>query len=98
MTERQSASGARASRLAARENFMKRVEPETVDDELRPEYDLSTLKGRVRGKYVERYREGTNIVLLEPEVSEVFPDSASVNAALKLLIDLARKEVRQHNQ
>jgi len=74
------------------------MKKDELEDDLRPEYDLSTLKNEVRGKYVERYREGTNIVLLEPEVSEVFPDSASVNAALKLLIDLARKEVRQHNQ
>jgi len=74
------------------------MKKDELEDDLRPEYDLSTLKNEVRGKYVERYREGTNIVLLEPEVSEVFPDSVSVNAALKLLIDLARKEVRQHNQ
>lgn len=63
-------------------------------DDMRPEYDLSTLKNEVRGKYVERYREGTNIVLLEPEVANAFPDSASVNAALKLLIDVAHKQVR----
>lgn len=68
-----------------------------LEDDLRPEYDFSTLKNQVRGKYAERYREGTNVVLLEPEVSEMFPDSASVNAALKLLINLARKEARPHN-
>lgn len=72
------------------ENTMKKNE---MLDDLRPEYDLSKLKNQVRGKYVERYREGTNIVLLEPEVFEAFPDSASVNSALKLLIKLARKEV-----
>lgn len=62
-------------------------------DDMRPEYDLSTLKNQVRGKYVERYSEGTNIVLLDPEVSNAFPDSASVNAALRLLIELAHKHV-----
>ena len=61
--------------------------------DMRPEYDLSTLKSEVRGKYVERYREGTNIVLLEPEVAQAFPDSASVNSALRLLIELAHKQV-----
>ncbi len=66
---------------------------ELIDDML-PEYDLSKLQNQVRGKYVDRYREGTNIVLLEPEVSDVFPDSASVNDALKLLIDVAGKNVR----
>jgi len=81
----------RASRLAVRENFMKKVEPETVEDELRPEYDLSTLKGRVRGKYVERYREGTNLVLLEPDVAEAFPDADSVNEALRFLIRVTKE-------
>lgn len=65
-----------------------------LEDDMRPEYDVSTLKNEVRGKYVERYREGTNIVFLEPEVYKVFPDSASVNAALKLLIEVAHREVR----
>ena len=57
-----------------------------MDDELRPEYDLSKLKGRVRGKYVERYKQGTNVVLLEPDVASVFPDSQAVNEALRKLI------------
>lgn len=61
-------------------------------DELRDEYDLTKLKGKVRGKYVERYRQGTNLVLLEPEVAEVFPDSDSVNNALKMLIKEAKNQ------
>ena len=51
-------------------------------DELRPEYDLSELKGRVRGKYTSRYKLGTNLVLLSPDVAEHFPDNRSVNTAL----------------
>ena len=47
---------------------MKRVELE--EDEMRPEYDFSELKGRVRGKYAERYRAGANIVLLEPDIDK----------------------------
>lgn len=47
---------------------------ETEEDELRPEYDLSQLKGRTRGKYVERYREGTNLKPLEPDTGEALPD------------------------
>ena len=46
---------------------MKRIASEE-DDDLRPEYDFSQMKGGVRGKYVERYREGTNLVLLDPDV------------------------------
>lgn len=65
-----------------------------MKDELRSQYDLSKLKGRTRGKYVERYQQGTNVILLEPDVAEVFPDSESVNKALRLLIELAHKQVR----
>jgi hypothetical protein len=86
MTEKQSASLARESRRAGKESFMKKVEAETEEDELRPEYDLAQLKGRVRGKYVERYRAGTNLVLLEPDVAEAFPDAKAVNEALRLLM------------
>jgi hypothetical protein len=64
-----------------------------MNDELRAEYDLKELKNRRRGKYVERYRAGTNLVLLEPEVAEVFPDSEAVNNALKMLIEVARNQV-----
>ena len=64
---------------------MKRNNNEQEDD-LRPEYDFSKLKGRVRGKYVERYREGTNLVLLDPDVAAAFPDAKAVNDALRLLL------------
>jgi hypothetical protein len=70
---------------------MKEVESE-MEDELRPEYDLSQLKGRVRGKYVERYREGTNLILLEPDVAAAFPDAKTVNEALRLLIKVAQTQ------
>ena len=71
---------------------MKEVDSEMEEDELRPEYDLSQLKGRVRGKYVERYREGTNLVLLEPDVAAAFPDAQMVNEALRLLIKVAQTQ------
>ena len=59
------------------------------DDELRPEYDLkSLLREGERGKYVDRYRAGTNLVLLDPDVAEAFPDAESVNEALRLVIQL----------
>ena len=71
---------------------MKKVKPETEEDELRPEYDLSQLKGRVRGKYAERYLKGTNLVLLEPDVAAAFPDARAVNEALRLLMKVARAQ------
>ena len=61
------------------------------DDELRPEYDLRRLlKGGVRGKYAKRYHAGTNLVLLDPDVSKAFRDERSVNDALRLVIELCK--------
>jgi hypothetical protein len=59
------------------------------NDELRPEYDLSTLGPGVRGKYHEKASAGTNLVLLDPDVAEVFPTQKSVNSALRMLAELA---------
>ncbi len=58
-------------------------------DEIRPEYDFS--KG-IRGKHHMAYKQGTNVVLLETDVAEVFKDSESVNHALRMLMDIAKKE------
>jgi hypothetical protein len=62
----------------------------TLDDDLRPEYDFASMKGGVRGKYVKRFREGTNIVLVEPEVAQAFPTEDAVNAALRGVLSTAR--------
>ena len=59
---------------------------EPNDDEMRPEYDFTELGGGVRGKYFQRYQESSNVVVLEPDVAEAFPDARSVNAALRKLI------------
>jgi hypothetical protein len=64
-------------------------------DGLRPAYDLSTLKGGVRGKYATRFRAGTNLVLLSPDVAEYFPDEQSVNTALRTLIQVAKGPLRR---
>jgi hypothetical protein len=58
----------------------------TEDDTLRPEYDFASLPGGVRGKYVERYRAGVNLALLEPEVARAFPTDAAVNKALRTVM------------
>ncbi len=63
-----------------------------MEDELRPEYDLSHLSGGVRGKYVERYRAGTNLVLLDSDVAQAFPTEDSVNEALRLLMQVAQRQ------
>jgi len=61
-----------------------------IDDDMLPEYDFT---GAVRGKYYERYRQGTNVVLLDADVAEAFRDSASVNDALRLLVSVAEAKV-----
>jgi hypothetical protein len=60
------------------------------DADMLPEYDFT---GAGRGKYYERYRQGTNVVLLDPDVAAVFRDSAAVNDALRLLVSLAEANV-----
>jgi hypothetical protein len=60
------------------------------DDEIRAEYDFSH---GVRGKHYEAYRAGTNVVFLDPDVAKAFADSASVNQALRLLLQLARTNI-----
>ncbi len=77
---------------------MKNKVDTPVDDELRAEYDLSQLKGGVRGKYAKRYSEGTNLVLLTPDVAEAFPNDEAVNEALRLLMKIAKAQVDQEVQ
>jgi len=55
---------------------------------MRPEYDFASMKGGVRGKYAKRYRAGTNLILIEPELAKAFPTEAAVNDALRALLRL----------
>lgn len=67
---------------------MKKASRKRADPDMLPEYDFS--KG-VRGKYAARFAEGTNIVLIAPDLREFFPTSESVNEALRALVKIARK-------
>ncbi len=67
---------------------MKKKANTEMDDELRPEYDFSKMTGGVRGKYAERYQAGTNLRLLEPDVAKAYPNDASVNQALRALMEI----------
>ena len=58
-------------------------------DELRDEYEFAALKRGVRGKYYERARQGTNLVLLDPDVARAFPTQEAVNEALRMLVKVA---------
>jgi hypothetical protein len=73
----------------------KKTEKQPAGDELRSEYDFSKLKGGVRGKYIARYRAGTNLVLLSPDVAKHFPDEQAVNTALRSLIRGSKRLTRR---
>jgi hypothetical protein len=64
-------------------------------DTMREEYDFS---GGVRGKHYQAYRQGTNLVLLEPDVAAIFKDAATVNAALRMLAKIAKASVSKQDK
>ena len=67
---------------------MNQLTPDPSQD-LQPEYDFS---GAIRGRHHDAYAQGTNVVLLDSDVAEVFKDSTAVNEALRLLLRLAREQ------
>ena len=66
-----------------------------LKNDIRAEYDFASMPGGMRGKYVERLRRESNIVVLEPEVAQAFPTGEAVNAALRGMLETARA-VRTH--
>jgi len=70
---------------------MKKVD--TGPDELRPEYRREDFGPMVRGKYAARMRESSNVVVLDPDVVEAFPNAQAVNQALRGLLELAKSSV-----
>jgi hypothetical protein len=75
-----------------KEQTMNKAPIQPEDDEMLEEYDFST---GVRGKYAQRYAAGSNVIILDPDLVELFPNSEAVNEALRLLVRLARQTV--HN-
>ena len=71
---------------------MKKAAKTKRDTDMLAEYDFSQ---GMRGKYAQRYAEGTNIVVLTPHVAEFFPDSEAVNATLRALVKIARKRAKK---
>ena len=69
---------------------MRRAKPAIAEDEMRPEYDFSNA---ARGKYYARFKASSNVVVLDPDVSEVFPNAAAVNQALRALASVVRARV-----
>ncbi len=77
---------------AKKENNMSPKNNSEPDEEMREEYDFS---GGVRGKFYKEYMKGTNVVLLDADVAEVFHDSETVNQALRTLITIAKNQLPQ---
>nr|VFK51734.1 MAG: hypothetical protein BECKTC1821D_GA0114238_11388 [Candidatus Kentron sp. TC] len=66
------------------------MNPNKNEDDLRPEYDFDFSKAE-RGKYYRQYAEGTNVVVLDPDVATAFRDSAAVNDALRAMLRLTKQ-------
>jgi len=81
---------ARALQRGPSEDSMKKEPADERGDDMRKEYDLSKLEGGVRGKYYRRATAGTNLVLIEPDLANMFPDSEAVNRALRVLAEAAQ--------
>lgn len=69
---------------------MKKDNGHRNNGDMQAEYDFSAMKVGVRGKYYERYRKGTNVVLLQPDVAEAFPTESAVNEALRGILSTTR--------
>jgi hypothetical protein len=76
--------------LVERGSFMRKTK-KIAADELRSEYRRSDFGPLVRGKYVERLRTSSNVVILDPEVADLFPNAAAVNTALRSLAEIAKR-------
>jgi len=77
---------------ALKEKNMSQKRNNESDPDMLDEYDFSN---GVRGKYVDRFAKGSNVIVLDPDVAEVFPDSESVNQALRALAEIIRNKVEK---
>ncbi len=73
---------------------MRKSNKKPTHNEMRDEYDFSS---GVRGKYTSRFAQGSNVVVLDPDVARVFPDSQAVNRALRVLSEAAKRDVRDRS-
>ena len=73
---------------------MKKGPEQKPDEDMLDEYEF---RGGVRGKYAKHFTDGSNVVVLEPDVADVFPDSESVNEALRALVNVAKRQGRRRS-
>ena len=76
----------------------KRVKKSDLDDDMLPEYDFSKMRMVGRGIYAERFRSGTNLVLLDRDVREAFPDDRTVNETLRVIAKIAKQQGKRANK
>lgn len=67
-----------------------------ANDDMRPEYDLNSLEGKVRGKYYDRYQKESNVVVIDPDLTEAFPNAKAVNDALRAALHGRGPDAREH--
>ena len=84
-----SASSARDARAEENERAMKKAPSKATEPKMQAEYDFN---GGVRGKYARRCAQGTNVVVLEPDVAKAFPNAEAVNSSLRALADIIRRQ------
>ena len=77
---------------------MKKESPTKRTDELRTEYDLSKLRGGIRGKYYQRATAGMKLVLIDPDLANLFPDAEAVNRALRVLVQAAQSVTKRRRR
>jgi len=77
------------AQVDANEKVMKKTNEKATEPEIRAEYDFSD---GVRGKYARRYAQGTNVVVLEPDVAKIFPSAKDVNRSLRALAGIIRDQ------
>jgi hypothetical protein len=77
---------------------MKSNQDTENNDDMREEYDFSSMKGGVRGKYVSSFEKTAVAVVLDSDVAKVFPDSQSVNEALRTLMRVLRDKEKNAQQ
>jgi len=70
------------------------MKKDDVDEEMKPEYQREDLGPGMRAKYQQAYAEGTNLIILDPDVAKAFPSGESVNEALRSLMDIAQRSVK----
>jgi len=73
----------------------KKVKKSDVDDDMLPEYDFSKMRMVGRGIYAERFRSGTNLVLLDHDVREAFPDDQTINETLRVIAKVAKQQAKR---